>query len=75
MTEANDQHEIRLAEKTAELQKNIKYYGSKVQELIEELVTRQPSHDQETGLPNNLASTVKKLGIDTDKIRFDCKSE
>ena len=32
--EADEQHELRLSEKTKTLQENIKYYGSKTQELI-----------------------------------------
>ena len=54
---------MRVNEKTVVLLKNIKYYGSKVQELIQELVSRQP-YDQESGMPNTLASCVRKLGID-----------
>ena len=38
--EANEHHEARVTEKTEVLFKNIKYYGSKVQELIEELVKK-----------------------------------
>ena len=38
--ETNDSHEARVTEKTAILFKNIKYYGTKVQELIQELVYR-----------------------------------
>ena len=72
--ETNDSHEARVTEKTAILFKNIKYYGTKVQELIQELVYRQP-YDQETGLQTTLTSTVKKLGIDTDKIKFSMKDE
>ena len=74
VSDANEHHEVRVKEKTEVLLKNIKYYGSKVQELIQELVSRQP-YDQETGLQNTLASTVKKLGIDTEKIRFNLKDE
>ena len=40
--DANEFHEARVSEKTEVLMKNIKYYGSKVQELIQELVCRQP---------------------------------
>ena len=72
--EAKDGHEQRLAEKTQTLQKNIKYYGERVQNLIQEIVSRQP-YDQYTGTSNTLASTVKKLGIDAEKIKFDFKNE
>ena len=34
LSEANEHHEARVFEKTEILFKNIKYYGSKVQELI-----------------------------------------
>ena len=74
VNEANVQHEARLEEKTATLQQNIKYYGSKVQELIQELVYKQP-FDQDTGMHTTLKSTVVKLGIDQDKIKFDIKDE
>ena len=37
---ANEQHEVRLAQKTQILQENIKYYGTKTQELLEVLVSR-----------------------------------
>ena len=72
--EAKNSHEERLAEKTQTLQKNIKYYGERVQNLIQEVVSRQP-YDQETGRSNTLACTVKKLGIDAEKIKFDSKNE
>ena len=40
--DAKKNHEVRLAEKEKALKENIKYYGSRVQELIQELVRRQP---------------------------------
>ena len=42
--------------------------------MIEELVSRQP-YDQETGAMNSLKLTIKKLGIDAEKIRFNFKDE
>lgn len=72
--EANQTYDIRLAEKTKTLEQNVKYYGGKTQELIQELLIRQP-FDMDSGMPFTLASTIKKLGIDTDKIRFSFKTE
>ena len=72
--DAKTQHEERLAEKSADLKINIKYYGSRVQILIQEIVSRTP-YDQESGMMNSLALTIKKLGIDSDQIKFSFSTE
>ena len=74
VAEADQYHESRLEEKTKTLHENIKYYGSKTQELMHELVSRNP-FDQETGTPNTLATIIKKIGIDAEKIKFCFKDE
>ncbi len=72
--EAEKTHTQRLNEKTETLKFNIKYYGGKVQELIEAIVARR-IYDPETGMRNTVAITVKQLGIDADKIKFNIATE
>lgn len=65
---------MRLEEKTKTLNENIKYYGGKVQELLHEVIARQP-FNQYTGEQNTLSSTIKQLGIDAEKIKFSFEEE
>ena len=63
-----------MDEKYDEIKKNIAYYGTKCQELIEEICIRQP-YDVETGKKNDLPNMIQKLGIDKEKVKYDEKDE
>jgi hypothetical protein len=45
-----------------------------VQELLSEIVARQP-YNPYTGEANTLTSTIKQLGIDAEKIKFSAEDE
>ncbi|CDW73178.1 UNKNOWN [Stylonychia lemnae] len=61
--------EQKIKDKSVLIKDNKKYYGERCQDLLNEILCRQPNV-QDTGERNTMSLIIKKLGIDADSIKF-----
>ena len=68
------EYEKKVKEKTSIVTKHKQYYGNKCHELLNEMLSRQPT-DPESGNMNSLSLIIKTIKIDAEKIQFIAEDE
>eukprot|EP00347_Sterkiella_histriomuscorum_P003586 403363719 len=64
----------KMEDKADTLRSNKKYYGERCQDLLNEILCRQPVVP-DTGAKNTMTQIIKKLGIDADAIKFNIEDD